>query len=79
MAESEARRQITMALRNFWPVVYPEISSIKYGPLMLSKVNEHLAPWKCQFVYTVEYADGDFVFETDEDRVLFLLRWSGDQ
>jgi hypothetical protein len=79
MKITERQYQMAAALSNFWPVVYPEIKQIAYGPLMLAKVNEHLAPWKCKFVYTLKYEDGDFVFESDEARVLFLLRWGGEQ
>lgn len=79
MKITPAQYQMSAALRNFWPEVYPEINQISYGPLMISKINEHLAPWKCKFVYTETYEDGDFVFDSDEDRVLFLLKWGGAQ
>ena len=77
---TEAQKQMTDALRNFWPVTYPKINTIAYGPLMIAKFNEHLAPWRCQFVYEGDdWTAGDFKFESDEDRIQFLLTWGGEQ
>lgn len=77
---SEAQLQLAAALRNFWPVVYPEISTIAYGPLMISAMNKHLVDWNCQFKFENDaWQDGDFAFDSDEDRVLFILKWGGSQ
>ena len=77
---TEAQTQLSAALRNFWPVTYPEISSHGYGPDMIQMMNKYLADWHCQFVYPDDnWLVGDFQFESDEYRVQFLLTWGGSQ
>lgn len=80
MAMTEAQEQMSLALGNFWPVVYPDLNKIAYAPLLVSKINQYLAPYNCQFVYPGdEISKGNFVFDTDADRIRFLLEWGGAQ